>query len=92
MEVFRVYKSKLREVVKAIEACQGGYRIYKKRPDTWRSKKRQWDYIIRVCTGCSDPLSQYDNQKGHAFCFSCREVLFPETVNPYKSFGQRFHH
>jgi len=87
-----MYESKLYEVIEAIEACQGNYKVYKNQPKTWHSDNRKWDYIIRVCTGCSDPLSQYDNQKGHAFCLSCRQALFPETVNPYKSFGKRYHH
>jgi hypothetical protein len=79
-------------VIKAIEACHENCKAHRMRADTWRSNNRQWDYIIRVCTGCGDPLRRYENQKGYAFCLSCRQALFPETVNPRKSFGKRIHH
>jgi hypothetical protein len=87
-----MYKSNLHEVIKAIEACHENYRAYKMRADTRRSDNRQWDSISRICTGCGDPLRQYDNQKGHAFCYSCREALFPETVNLHKLYDNRFNH
>jgi hypothetical protein len=51
-------------------------------------ERRQWDYIIcKVCTGCGKQLSRYDNLNGYAFCFSCREILFPETVIYQESRG-----
>lgn len=57
------------------------YGTYEGMPKTRRSISRQWDYIIcKVCIGCGKQLCRYDNLKGHAFCFGCREVLFPETV------------
>ena len=57
------------------------YRVYKRQPAYWRSEHRQWDYIIcKACTGCGRRLSRFDNLKGYAFCYSCREILFPETV------------
>jgi hypothetical protein len=85
-----MYNSKLYEIIKAIEACQRNCNIYEKKPLILRSQSRQRDYIIRVCTGCKDTLSQHDSQKGHAFCLSCREALFPESIKPRKSFAKRF--
>jgi len=53
---------------------------------TWRSTNRQWDYILCiVCTGCGKPLGRYENLNRLAFCHSCREILFPETVAPRES-------
>ncbi len=43
-----MYKSKLYEVIKAIEACHENCKAHRMRADTWRSNNRQWDYIIRV--------------------------------------------
>ena len=54
--------------------------------ETWRSTNRQWDYIICIaCAGCGKALSKYDNIRGFAFCHNCREILFPDTVNPHES-------
>ena len=84
-------KYKIYEVIKAIESCQRDYSVNESRDNSWRSKNRQWDYIIcTVCTGCGKRLSPYENHKGLAFCFSCREILFPETVTLDKSRRQRF--
>ena len=53
---------------------------------TWRSTNRQWDYIICIpCVGCGKPLGRYENLNRLAFCHSCREILFPETINPRES-------
>jgi hypothetical protein len=82
---------KMYEVESAIEVCNSGYNAYKRRSEDWRSKHRQWDYIIcKICTGCGKALSRYDTLKGHAFCYQCRQILFPETVNTHKSYGKRF--
>ena len=70
-------KYKMYEVTKAIEAYKDNYSAYKRSPKVWRSENRKWDRIIRaLCTGCG----KTENLKGLAFCFSCREILFPETV------------
>ena len=79
------------EVNSAIEVFNRGYNAYKAQPEYWRSKHRQWDYIIRkVCTGCGKPLNCYDTHKGHAYCYQCRKILFPETENSNKSYDERF--
>ena len=89
MEVFHMDKYEMYEVEKAIRAYSANKPH--ERPSNWRSENRQWDYIIcTVCTGCGKPLSRYENHKGLAFCFSCREILFPETVTLDKSRRQRF--
>jgi hypothetical protein len=81
-------KTERNQINQDTNANQKSYRTYKRRPKTWRSKSRQWDYIIcKVCTGCGSRLSRYDNVKGYAFCFSCREILFPETVIYQESRG-----
>ena len=42
---------------------------------------RLWDRIIcKVCLGCGQKLSRYEHKLPYAFCFECRDVLFPETV------------
>jgi len=81
---------KLYETIRPVEDGYSGYRITEK-PGTLRSNTRKWDSIIRICSGCADPLRGYDSQKGYAFCPSCREALFPETVNQ-RTFDKRYHH
>ena len=76
------------EIKGGFERYKRNYWVYKGRPAYRRSEHRQWDYIIcKVCTGCGSRLSRYDNVKGYAFCFSCREILFPETVIYQESRG-----
>ena len=84
-----MYKSY--EVIRPVEDGYSDYRI-NNQPGALRSNNKKWDYIIRICTGCEDPLRRYDSQKGHAFCYSCREALFPETITPRKPFDKRYHH
>ena len=81
--------NKLSEVIRPVEDDYSENRI--KQSGALRSN-RKWDYIIRICTGCADPLKRYDSQKGYAFCYSCREALFPETITPRKSFDKKYHH
>lgn len=51
---------------------------------------KPWDFIIRViCSGCGKTLSRNDNIGRYAYCYQCRSVLWPETVNPYKAFRKR---
>lgn len=70
---------KMYETKGAIEVCKNGYKVYKTQSGYWRSKHKQWDYIIcKVCTGCGKPLSRYDTLKGYAFCSQCRQILFPK--------------
>ena len=83
--------NKLEEVIRPVEDDYSENRINDKQSGALRSN-RKWDYIIRVCTGCAEPLRRYDSQKGHAFCYSCREALFPETITPRKSFDKKYHH
>ena len=85
-------KYKIYDDIKATEGHKcDDHSIYERRDKNWRSGHRQWDYIIcTVCTGCGKPLTRYENLRGLAFCVSCREILFPETVPRYKSRGQRF--
>ena len=85
-------KYKIYDDIKATEGHKcDDHSIYERRDKNWRSRNRQWDYIIcTVCTGCGKPLSRYENLRGLAFCVSCREILFPETVTRYKSRSQRF--
>ena len=91
MEVFHMDKYKMHEDMKASEAYQKRYNAYDRRHKSWRSGRRQWDYIIcKTCIGCGKPLSRYENLRGLAFCFSCREILFPETIPPYKYRDRRY--
>jgi hypothetical protein len=81
-------KTEKNQINRDPKAHPKSYSTYERRSKTWRSKSRQWDYIIcKVCTGCGKQLSRYDNLKRYAFCFSCREILFPETVINQESRG-----
>jgi hypothetical protein len=81
-----MYKSAYQEITQAIETIKGGYKKLRSRKSCYRSTNRQWDRIIRtLCTGCGKPLGRYENQKRLAFCFECRRILFPDTINPKES-------
>ena len=91
-------KDKMYEIIRAIEAIQGDYYTDENRPKTlrskdWRSENRMWDYIIcRVCAGCGKPLGRYEYRNNLAFCYQCREILFPESVSPHETFRNRNTH
>jgi len=75
--------NKLYEVTQAIRAVSNRYKLPEKRDQNWRSPHRQWDRIIcRVCAGCGKQLGRYENRKNLAFCYSCREILFSDTITP----------
>lgn len=77
-------------VNKAIEACQKSKRANEGRAKAWRSENRKWDYIIgTVCCGCGKLLGRYENLNRLAYCFSCRRILFPETVTHEKWWRKR---
>jgi hypothetical protein len=64
---------------------------FEERGRTFRSYNRQWDYIVcTICVGCGKPLGRYENLSRLAFCRSCREILFPETVRDDESREKRF--
>lgn len=50
----------------------------------YRAKPRNgglWDQMVRgVCIGCNGTLSHSELKRRLAFCYSCRRVLFPETI------------
>jgi len=90
MEVFHMNKQIMYEVIKAIEACQKKYGEYYANSSDQRSGNRRWDYIIQtVCVGCEKPLGRYENLNRLAYCKSCREILFPETVDFEERHSQR---
>ena len=63
-----------------------GDKTYKKERSHIGSYRGQWDKIICIlCTGCKKPLGRYENFNRLAFCHSCREILFPETITPRDS-------
>jgi hypothetical protein len=81
------------EVRRAIEAVDGRYDVHPPRLRYWRSKSRQWDYLICiVCAGCGKPLNRYETLNDFAHCYSCRKVLFPETITPKEEFKTRSRH
>jgi hypothetical protein len=82
MEGLNMDRHEMYEIKKAIEAYQGRYSIYEKRGEDKRKSTKKWDFIIRsVCTGCGKTLHRYDNLNRYAFCYSCRRILFPETIS-----------
>ena len=86
-----MYEYEMDEVKEAIEAQNRSYSARQRRPKTWRSKDRQWDYIIcTICVGCGKPLSRYENLNRLAYCFDCRRILFPETIARPVSHAKRF--
>jgi hypothetical protein len=90
MEVFIMYKSKMDEVIEAINRLQPRYYIVEKK-ETFPSESRQWDRIIgKVCTGCGAALGRYEHENRFAFCLECRTILFPETVNRDETHRKRY--
>ena len=80
--------NKMQEVIDTIDAISGTY--YSIENETWRSPKHKWDRIIcKVCIGCGQKLSQYENKLPFAFCFDCRDVLFPETVTAKEAWQKK---
>ena len=74
------------EVNRAINDQRYSSCYYGNRPNAYRSENRQWDRIIGVaCTGCGKIMNRYDTRQGHAFCYNCRSLLFPEGNNPKPS-------
>jgi len=58
-----------------------------KKPRGSRSYERRWDHVVRaICSGCGKTLSLTEGQRGLAFCYDCRRVLFPETLPSKKSY------
>jgi hypothetical protein len=85
------------EIVNAIEAAKENYPIpessCRKKPSKWRSPHKQWDRIVcKVCGGCGKRLGRYENTNNLAFCYECREILFPESVKARKSVSEKFKH
>ena len=82
------------EIKNAIESAQENYPIIQSdgaEPLKWRSPGRQWDRIInKVCSGCGKRLGRYENKNDLAFCYECREILFPESIPARKTFKKRF--
>ena len=72
------------EIKNAIESAQENYPIRERSRaelSKWRSPNRQWDRIInKVCSGCGKRLGRYENKNNLAFCYECREILFPESI------------
>ena len=94
MEVVNMEPETALEIKNAIESAQENYPICEQRrvePSKWRSPDRQWDRIInKVCSGCGKRLGRYENKNDLAFCYECREILFPETIPDRKAFMKRF--
>lgn len=85
-----MYKSAYQEITHAIETIKDGYKNQRSRKPSYRSTNRQWDCIIcTMCTGCGKPLGRYENQNRLAFCFECRKILFPDTINPKESWRKQ---
>lgn len=83
----------LYEIERAIRAHNGAYESRERNAETFRSSIRRWDYVVRaVCSGCGRTLNQYDVRYRHAYCFSCRKILFPEPINVYESPRRRNYH
>ena len=81
--------NKMQEVIDAVNAISAKYYNANNKARILRSPYRQWDRIIgTVCIGCGIKLGRYENLNNLAFCYSCREILFPETVTK-KEVNQR---
>jgi len=75
---------------RAIKAQNGSRGAFSRRQRPWRSESRQWDCIVRVvCLGCGNTLGRYERINRLAFCFNCRDVLFPETIGSNYISGSR---
>lgn len=67
------------------------YRSFTRTRGGSRSRGGQWDYMVRaVCIRCKKTLTRYELLNGLAFCFNCRRVLFPETIETHEPPGRRW--
>jgi len=82
------------EIKNAIESAQENYPIHepcRAEMSKFQSPNRHWDRIInKVCSGCGKRLGRYENKNDLAFCYECREILFPESIPARKTFKKRF--
>jgi len=82
MEAFHMNRYEIDEVNRAIRGYHDDDHYYKNRTHPYRSENRQWDRIIGIaCTGCGKIMNRYNTRQGHAFCYNCRSLLFPERNN-----------
>ena len=78
------YKPAYQEIARAIEAVRYGQQSYQGQPTRYRSPYRKWDRILyKACGGCGKPLGRFENRNQLAFCYECRQILFPDTMTPY---------
>ena len=90
MEVFHMNIYERYQINDAIKAYNGSKTAYRKMPPPKRKRKGQWDSIIRIiCIGCGRTLGRYENLHRFAYCFTCRKVLYPETVYSVKTAQSR---
>jgi len=81
MEVFHMNTYEMYQVKQAVDAVIGGASASYGRNEPARSRTHDWDYIVRmVCMGCGGTLRQFELRHNLAFCFRCRQFLFPETA------------
>jgi len=86
-------KHGLYEIERAIKAHNGTYESRERNSEIFRPSIRKWDYVVRaVCCGCGRTLNQYEVINRHAYCFSCRRILFPEPIHAYESPRRRYPH
>jgi len=72
------------EVRRAIERVNGSYIDYGREPWDLRqnhSSPKPEKLIRMLCICCGGTLSQWDVSHHWAYCYSCRKVLYPESVN-----------
>ena len=82
--------NKMQEAIDEINAISGKYYCVENEYDAQFPTNRKWDRIIcKVCIGCGQRLSQYENKLSFAFCFYCRDVLFPETVTAKEAWQKK---
>ena len=96
MEVFIMDPETVIEIKNAIESMQKNYPINtpsRAEPPERRPPSRQWDRVIcKLCGGCGKRLGRYENAKNLAFCYECREILFPESTPARELFRGKFSH
>lgn len=86
MEVFYMNTNEMESVNRAIAMANGSYFAYERKSQYDPEPKKKWDKVLRaVCMGCGKTLSGWEVKNHWAYCYSCRKILFPGTLEVRES-------
>ena len=73
---------KINEIKRAIEVASGTDAYYHRSRPCDSTHQRKGDYIVRVmCSECGVTLGGFEVRNSLAFCFRCRQLLFPQGID-----------